>query len=1090
MIKKILLPLPMRRARSGSIAMEVSTKLELHGVGASSSPHSLVYLPSLSPTRDNDVLVYPSDSIINLARQELSIASLRDAANGSLLYNVHETLRTSTADMSTKTSSSRSITAMKLLQKINPLSASVNASVDKDIETTVHNNGDDDQGILVCAFSDGTITLWINSFSDEAINDIDEKMKDTCKNQDELGSTRWKEYIVRNGSNMTTETESDPEVESITDIDGVILYSRNAGGDYISRVFIVTVSSYGIFSHTYELYPAASLLSSTCLSTTPSCSVSVNKLPIKVDMFHDQDGVETMPKAYHVILACGTASSKSNKIQIYTKSFGLNAVHQDDENTSMSQNEASSFGMDLSYWNYHGFLTGHLGWITCLSWLEVPAEHHYSSCLILASGSQDTRIRLWNFQNAMLSEGKSYHNSDNIDREDSSSTENVVEDEDSDDDDNYLEEGEARIHVRIPLSHGIVIDIGVALEAVLMGHEDNITSVSWRPSSTQAPTLLSSSMDRSILIWMEELNDTNQISVNHNDDVAVTNLGDASGSNIWVPVTRVGTAGGILGGSIGSSLLGFVDAIWSKDGKQIIGHGYGGSIHFWSSDTPIGSNELSHNSVERWHGHPGITGHFRGVSDISWETTNGFYLLSAGLDQTCRLWSTIPASFSDRQSTDSCKSSIWREIGRPQVHGYDLNSVACIGTGKINGKGEILHRFASGADEKEVRVFDAPQSILNLLENIHSKMSSLSDDDRVERAYIPSLGLSNRATAQDAMEEGADSGASPWVNMKKKEFDSRNGSAQNNSSDILKSLPYERDLGVTSVWPETRKLFGHQTELICLESTARWHSAGATEDTRVILASSCKARDAENATIRLWDVESNKCIDMLKDGHNSTVVSLSFSPDLKFLAASGKDRRLSIWYQNGTSYHLASIVESAHKRIVWSIDFCPLDPTLLASGSRDGFIKLWRIDDKSADDSINAVEVGEIHRWQPGQKIGGKAEPVTAVAFAPRRFTCDLNHSNTRKTANMCMIAVGFESGLIALYEVHSVVSPCDALKNDVSVRLLHNVPQNACHIGTVKKLVWKPERNEEVESAPLTLASCSMDHGVRIYNVIITKRC
>ena len=37
-----------------------------------------------------------------------------------------------------------------------------------------------------------------------------------------------------------------------------------------------------------------------------------------------------------------------------------------------------------------------------------------------------------------------------------------------------------------------------------------------------------------------------------------------------------------LGGSIGASLMGFVDAKFSPDAKRIVGHGYGGSIHFWT----------------------------------------------------------------------------------------------------------------------------------------------------------------------------------------------------------------------------------------------------------------------------------------------------------------------------------------------------------------------------------------------------------------------------------------------------------------------------------------------------------------------------
>lgn len=42
-------------------------------------------------------------------------------------------------------------------------------------------------------------------------------------------------------------------------------------------------------------------------------------------------------------------------------------------------------------------------------------------------------------------------------------------------------------------------------------------------------------------------------------------------------------------------------------------------------------------------------------------------------------------------------------------------------------------------------------------------------------------------------------------------------------------------------------------------------------------------------------------------------------------------------------YELSAAVDSAHKRIIWSVHFCPRAPHILASGSRDGLIKIWRV---------------------------------------------------------------------------------------------------------------------------------------------------
>lgn len=82
-------------------------------------------------------------------------------------------------------------------------------------------------------------------------------------------------------------------------------------------------------------------------------------------------------------------------------------------------------------------------------------------------------------------------------------------------------------------------------------------------------------------------------------------------------------------------------------------------------------------------------------------------------------------------------------------------------------------------------------------------------------------------------------------------------------------------------------------------------------------------------------------------------------------ASSGKDRRICIWKktfsaspENGLAFELLAAADSAHKRIVYTIHFCPERPYILASGSRDGMIKLWHIVD--ADDG--ALELKEIVR--------------------------------------------------------------------------------------------------------------------------------
>ena len=55
------------------------------------------------------------------------------------------------------------------------------------------------------------------------------------------------------------------------------------------------------------------------------------------------------------------------------------------------------------------------------------------------------------------------------------------------------------------------------------------------------------------------------------------------GFSLDSPLTRVGATGGILGGSLGSTLLGFVGlAVEPVSGTTLVGHAYGGALHIWT----------------------------------------------------------------------------------------------------------------------------------------------------------------------------------------------------------------------------------------------------------------------------------------------------------------------------------------------------------------------------------------------------------------------------------------------------------------------------------------------------------------------------
>ena len=75
------------------------------------------------------------------------------------------------------------------------------------------------------------------------------------------------------------------------------------------------------------------------------------------------------------------------------------------------------------------------------------------------------------------------------------------------------------------------------------------------------------------------------------------------------------------------------------------------------------------------------------------------------------------------------------------------------------------------------------------------------------------------------------------------------------------------------------------------------------------------------------------------DGH-STVTSVTFSPDEKYIASSSDDHTIRLW--NVETCEAALRPFEGHKDIVWSVVFSP-NREYIASGSSDHTIRLWNI---------------------------------------------------------------------------------------------------------------------------------------------------
>lgn len=776
----------------------------------------------------------------------------------------------------------------------------------------------------------------------------------------------WIETIL-----VRADDEQHWDGRSVTDVAGI--YENDQDDQYC----IVTCSSGGAVQF------RAGLTSSNEISGMER--IHLLPTPASAVRFHTLGSQNNV-----TLLLVGTAAPRNNKIHVFV---------------------IGGYVAKSSVTHYCGALSGHEDWISCFDWRSVGSIDH------LASGSHDARIRLWKFTTVAEPATVAVEYPET---QDPNAFPEVGDNLLLDDDEEDMAEGESRLEVIVPHQS----QTSVTLEALLIGHEEGVTSVSWHPNPKpiygEDLILLSSSMDRSIFIWSEV-------------------------SGIWAPISRVGSAGGILGGSIGSSLLGFLHVeIDPLDGMWMMAHAYGGSLHFFSCEK--NEDHSDNMSVEEraalspWKAQPCITGHFDAVTDLCWESSSGDYLLTVGNDQTCRAWAPLAVWNGLGELKDE---EVWVEIARPQVHGYDLSAITSLSTR------DRRHLIVTGADEKELRVFDATKAFTGLLRQV----CSIEDEERshrVDLAYIPSLGLSNKASAAEGAEQDS-----------------------NGVSESSTQLPLERDLGAMSLWPETLKLYGHNTELVRLTSTTE-STPGLTngltqKDT--IVASSARARDAEAACIRLWNVGDNRCLQVLSGGHRSTVTAMSFSPDSKCLVTSGKDRRLCVWTKIKDEFTLARAVDAAHKRIVWGAHFCPFDSSVFATCSRDGSVKIWR----TSGVEPGVVDLKEIARFAP-RTVDGNAKPesVSSVAFAPVPVTTE--------TTALAILAVGLDNGMVELWHV-----PLEPIFGPPAVACV--LPPNQCHSGTVTKLAWRPQKESGVNLCQgLVLASASSDHGCRIWRVLHSK--
>lgn len=333
--------------------------------------------------------------------------------------------------------------------------------------------------------------------------------------------------------------------------------------------------------------------------------------------------------------------------------------------------------------------------------------------------------------------------------------------------------------------------------------------------------------------------------------------------------------------------------------------------------------------------------------------------------------------------------------------------------------------FASGAEEKVIRIFTAPLTFKNYLKHITNDVEDFESTTLADGASIPALGLTNKALLD--------------IENPNKEETIVVGSYSRDLN--YDEPPLEEELVRKTLWPELQKLYGHGYEIFAM----------AARRDGSLLATACKATSAEHAAIILWDTNSWSQTQKLVL-HQLTVTQLSFSPDDKHLLSVSRDRRWSLFTRIEGKYELkaASIKKDGlHSRIIWCCAWSS-DSLHFATGSRDGKIGVW---------SENVGKNGQ--QLLPVASLLIKDVSVTALAFMPNK-----------RIGFPYVLAIGLESGCIDIKQICGSFEWMNLVALDTSI----------AHHATVRRLEFRPRKNDGKRTSQL--ASCGADGAIKVYSV------
>jgi WD40 repeat protein len=404
---------------------------------------------------------------------------------------------------------------------------------------------------------------------------------------------------------------------------------------------------------------------------------------------------------------------------------------------------------------------------------------------------------------------------------------------------------------------------------------------------------------------------------------------------------------------------------FSPDGRRVVSASWDRTVRIWDLANPAQPIALA--------------GHTDQLQD-AWFSPDGTQIVSAAMDGTLRLWDAVTGCQLGMliRPTDSVTACAFSQTGEQIVSASHRRAVKL----HDGGAGETLRSFHDHADDVLACAFSPDGS--RLLSASADKTLKIWD---LSTATVLNTLTGHLAPVQSCVfsPDGRFVASGSWDNTVRL-WDEQSGAP-------IRTLVGHKG------WVRRVLFTSDSSRLVSasVDGTLRiWDAAtgqhlltlsghhGPVESVAFLAGEGELVSGSGAGELKVWDVTSGSLLSDLAR-HNGVVTCCAFSMDGSWLASASMDKTLRLWDTQSSAQRLTLV---GHEDSVLTCAFSPFQDNLLASGARDGLVKIW---DAVGGASIATYCAGaEVHSlaWHP------QATEVVAGDVTGRLHLLEL-HSST-----------------------------------------------------------------------------------------------